>query len=374
MNQARNPSLAWPVAGVFAALIIYASLYPFNGWRSQGIEPWAFVEAPWPRYWTFFDVAANFLGYVPMGFLLALAKARTGRGRGAWWAGVLGASFLSLGLETVQSYLPLRVPSNVDWLLNTVGGISGATLAVLLLRWQVLGPWNQFRSQWLVPRTQGGLVLLLLWPLAALYPTSVPFGLGQVWFRAEAALSDLSQGSPLAEWLPAASPSPPLSALAEAALVALCVWAPVLLGYAILRKAGHRLVFALVFAVVTMGVGGLSAVLTYGPLNAWSWLTPPATLGLAASFAMALFSLALGHRACAVLMLLAWSFALGLLNRAPETAYFAQSLETWEQGRFIRFHGLSQWLGWLWPYAALITGLRLALRRPGGATTMAAHE
>ena len=32
---------------------------------------------------------------------------------------------------------------------------------------------------------------------------------------------------------------------------------------------------------------------------------------------------------------------------------FAASLEEWEQGRFSRFHGLSQWLGWLWPYAAM---------------------
>ena len=26
----------------------------------------------------------------------------------------------------------------------------------------------------------------------------------------------------------------------------------------------------------------------------------------------------------------------------------------WEQGRFIRFYGLGQWLGWLWPYVALL--------------------
>jgi hypothetical protein len=42
------------------------------------------------------------------------------------------------------------------------------------------------------------------------------------------------------------------------------------------------------------------------------------------------------------------------LNQAPTSAYFAQTLQTWEQGRFIRFHGLAQWLGWVWPYAALV--------------------
>jgi len=45
------------------------------------------------------------------------------------------------------------------------------------------------------------------------------------------------------------------------------------------------------------------------------------------------------------------------LNQAPESPYFAQTLQGWEQGRFIRFHGLAQWVGWLWPYAALVYAL-----------------
>ena len=54
------------------------------------------------------------------------------------------------------------------------------------------------------------------------------------------------------------------------------------------------------------------------------------------------------------LVLLALVLHLSLLNNAPTSAYFAQTLQTWEQGRFIRFNGLAQWLGWLWPYAALV--------------------
>jgi len=39
-------------------------------------------------------------------------------------------------------------------------------------------------------------------------------------------------------------------------------------------------------------------------------------------------------------------------------------LQAWEQGRFVRFHGLSQWLGWLWPFAAMTWLLaRLASRQ-----------
>ncbi|WP_371809200.1 VanZ family protein [Aquabacterium sp. A08] len=355
-------SLAWPVAAVYAALVVYASLFPFTGWRAQGIAPWAFLQAPWPAYWTGFDVVANLVGYVPLGLLLTLALARSGSGRWAGWVGALGPALLSLLLESTQSYLVQRVPSQVDWGLNSLGGLLGVALALLLLRWRVLGPWVQFRARWLVPDTRGALVLLLTWPLAVLYPTPVPFGLGQAWQRLEAALVALTEGSALQGWLPQATPSLPLSPLAEALVVALCLWAPVLLAYAVLRRPGQRLVFALLFAGVVLAAGALSASLTFGPVHAWAWLTPPASLGLAVAAAMSLFGLALGHRAAALLSLLAWSFALGLLNRAPETAYFAQSLQTWEQGRFIRFHGLSQWLGWLWPYAALWVGVRLALR------------
>ncbi len=66
----------------------------------------------------------------------------------------------------------------------------------------------------------------------------------------------------------------------------------------------------------------------------------------------ALLLVTLPRRAAGVLLLLVLVWHLNLLNQAPTSAYFAQTLQTWEQGRFIRFHGLAQWLGWLWPYVA----------------------
>jgi hypothetical protein len=64
-----------------------------------------------------------------------------------------------------------------------------------------------------------------------------------------------------------------------------------------------------------------------------------------------------------VVLLLALGVYLSLLNQASESPYFAQTLQAWEQGRFIRFHGLAQWLGWLWPFAAL-TYVIMRLCRP----------
>ncbi len=48
---------------------------------------------------------------------------------------------------------------------------------------------------------RGGMVLLVTWPLALLFPASVPFGLGQVLVRAEHALAGVLQDTPFLEWI-----------------------------------------------------------------------------------------------------------------------------------------------------------------------------
>ena len=131
---------AWPLGQAYMALIVYASLYPFAGWRIQGIAPWEFLFSGWPRYWTGFDVAANIAGYAPLGFLLALAHLRRAHGDGgrpwAKAAALAVAAAVSLALsfcmEALQTFLPARVPSNVDFGLNVLGALLGALLAVAL--------------------------------------------------------------------------------------------------------------------------------------------------------------------------------------------------------------------------------------------------
>ena len=71
------------------------------------------------------------------------------------------------------------------------------------------------------------------------------------------------------------------------------------------------------------------------------------------------------RRVAAGFGLIALTALVMLVAQAPADPYFAQSLQGWEQGRFIRFHGAAQWVGWLWPYAALSYLLaRLAAREP----------
>lgn len=346
---------AWPLALVYAGLIFYASLYPFADWRDQGVAPWDFLWAPFPQYWTGFDLISNVLGYAPLGFLLALSALRTGRGVHAVRHATLAALGLSLLMEALQVYLPTRVPSNVDFVLNLLGAWTGAVLATLLERLGALSRWSRFRARWFVPDARGALVLLALWPLALLFPAPVPLGLGQVFERLEAGLADLLLDTPFLEWLPVRELElQPLVPGAELTCVLLGALMPCLLGYCVIRAKARRAVFVLAVLGVGVGATALSAALSYGPMHAWAWFELPVQVGLALALVVALLLLGVPERTSAALMLLALGVFLSIINQAPTSAYFAQTLQTWEQGRFIRFHGLAQWLGWLWPYAALL--------------------
>jgi VanZ family protein len=353
---------AWPLSQAYAGLIVYASLYPFSGWRDQGIAPWEFVWSPLPRYWTGFDVAANVAGYVPLGFLLALSFLRRGSPRMAPTTNVaaiavatLTAAVLSLWMEALQTYLPSRVPSNVDFALNVAGALLGAVLAGGLELAGAIDRWSRFRVRWFLEDARGALVLLALWPFALLFPAAVPLGLGQVFERLEGALADWLLDTPFLEWLPVRDVElQPLVPGTEMVCVALGAVIPCLLGYSVIRSGGHRLLFAALMIGVGIAATALSAALSWGPTHAWAWLSLPVRAGLVAGLVLALACVPVPRRGCAALVLLALVLHLSLLNQAPASAYFAQTLQTWEQGRFIRFNGLAQWLGWLWPYAALV--------------------
>jgi VanZ family protein len=353
---------AWPLSQAYAALIVYASLYPFAGWRDQGIAPWAFLLSPWPKYWTWFDLIANVAGYAPLGFLLALSFLRRGSfqvgptsNRAAVGVATLAAAAIALLMEAIQTYLPDRVPSNVDFGLNVLGALLGAIAAGVLELAGAIDRWSRFRVRWFVTEARGALVLLALWPFALLVPASVPLGLGQVLERLETALAEWLQDTPFLEWLPVRDVElQPLVPAAELLCVALGALVPCLLGYSVMTSVPRRALFAVAAIAVGIGVTALTAALSWGPGHAWAWLTLPVSIGLGFGLLLAMAALPVRRRGCAALVLLALGVHLSVLNQGSASAYFTDTLQAWEQGRFIRFHGLAQWLAWLWPYAAVV--------------------
>jgi hypothetical protein len=186
-----------------------------------------------------------------------------------------------------------------------------------------------------------------------------------VFERLEAALAERLQDTPFLEWLPVRDLDlEPLVPGSELVCVMLGVLIPCLLGFCVIRGKAHRTLFAGSVVLAGVGATALSAAMSYGPAHAWAWLGLPVQVGLGAGGVLALVLLPVPSRVSAALMLLALGIHLSVLNQAPTSAYFAQTLQTWEQGRFIRFHGLVQWLGWLWPYAALLYVLTRVWAQP----------
>lgn len=370
MKNARQRSSATPLVGAYAALVLYASLYPFSGWRwPPGLAPAALAWLPRTNWQYGFDIASNLLGYLPLGALLLLALRRNGMraGRALWLALALPAG-LSYGCEVLQNFVPGRVPAREDLAMNALGSAAGVALAALALRLGLLDAWQALRSRWFARESAGALALLALWPFSLLFPLPLPLGLGQVGERLRETLADGLQGVPWADAayrLLAVPPPPemPLRLLSEALVIALGLLAPCLLAYAVMNRGWRRPVMTL--GVLALGSGGmtLSTVLNFGPAHALGWLTSATLPGLGLGLALGLVAAVLPRRVAAgVGLVVLTGLAVGVAQ-APADPYFAQNLQAWEQGRFVRFHGLAQWLGWLWPYAAMVSLLtRLAPR------------
>lgn len=358
----RHRSTALPLALAFAALVVYASLYPFSGWRwPPALDGWQLLSLPWPPWRDRFDELANLLGYLPLGALLFGAVLRQGgRAVPALVVAVLLSAGLSFAVEVAQNFLPTRVPSLKDCAYNVVGATAGATLVALLRALGWGDRWQMLRARWFTRGGAGALALLMLWPVGLLFPTPVPLGLGQVGGQARALVDAAFAGTPwaadVAAWLGEpidARRLPALSRAHESLAIALGLAAPCLVVFAATRPGWHRLSLLAIAGTMAVAVSTLSTALNFGPAHALAWWSPPTARALALGAVLVLLAVRAGPRLAAGLGLAALAALVALVAQAPTDPYYAASLQGWEQGQFIRFHGLAQWVGWLWPYVAM---------------------
>ena len=85
--RTRASPIARAAWAVYAMLLLYSGLTPWSGWRDLGIDPFAYLTAPLPRYVTSFDLAVNVAAYLPLGALTvagALPAAAWRRGPSLW--------------------------------------------------------------------------------------------------------------------------------------------------------------------------------------------------------------------------------------------------------------------------------------------------
>lgn len=335
-----NSRLPLYLAAAYTLLAVYGSLYPFSGWRDSGADPLTFVTAAWPRYFTGFDLAANSLAYLPIGFLWAAAFSAGAPPVVAFLLAVLGGVALSFGVESAQNFLPSRVPSNLDWACNSAGTLLGAAAG---LRWgrDLLdgGRLHAWRERRFLRGHAGdvGLVLLGLWLLTQLNPETFLFGNGN--------LRGLI-GLPAPLDFDAAS-----FVDYELATVAAHTLAIALIGSAL--AANHRVLMPLALIVVALAVKSLAIMVLMQSVNGFAWVTPGALGGLALGLLLWLLAVRLVPAQRQALAALTLMLATVLANLMPDNPYLENTLRVWQQGHFLNFNGLTRLTCSLWPFLAL---------------------
>jgi VanZ family protein len=341
---------------VYALLIVYASWYPLSGWRDMGLQPFDYLWARLPYYWTVFDLWTNIVGYVPLGALTVYALYPHVRSLPAALLSVLSGILLSAVMEAVQTYLPTRIPSNLDLITNSCGTLLGALIGVVTSHY-FLRESNllELRRRWFSDAASRGLVVAGLWPLALIYPQNHLFGLGHLVPTLSGWLSDLldTQIDLATWWTNHAQLSAEQYWLSEIIVSACGLTGAVLLMLLLLRQQGPRKRLTGCYLLAAIAVKSLACALFFAPENAFVWITTGAAGGMLIA-ALMLAGLALApvtaQRRIAALALIV---SLLVTNAVPANPYFVSTLQTWVQGKFLNFDGAAQFLSVLWPFLAL---------------------
>ena len=337
---ARSAPLARDLALVYTLLIAYATLHPLTGWRDQGLSPFAWL-AIWPKVFLTGDLSFNLLAYVPFGMLIVWALfERAGAARAILCAALAGLALSGL-LESLQSYLPTRIPSLADFATNGTGALVGALLGAMLAPGLLQrGLLKRISDDWIDRRAPRALILAGLWLFASLYPQSMLFGYGSL-----TGLIGPVSGYPF---------TPAEFSRVEAAVAAASLFAAGTLLAGSLRAPLPRLVLLVLFVAASCAVRALSHAILFAPELAFAWLTPGAQTGLLFGSCALLLALALPRAMQLALVAVALTFATVVVNLAPANPYYAAIVQELNPGRFLNFNGLTQTIASAWPFAAVM--------------------
>ena len=358
--QRRSSTTARWALLLYLLVVVSASLQPFSGWRDSGNDPWEFLWAPWPRFWTVFDVFTNWLAYFPLGVLLTWAVyPRVRNARALLLATALGLLVSGL-LEALQNYLPLRISSNLDLLCNTLGALCGALFGISTASSFIdRGRLRDWRLRWFERQASAGLVLLGAWLVAQLYPQTLAFTTGEIAPLLQEWWSDFLNVSAVSVnffWPSELGIEQRL--VGEVIAAAAAVGAAALLLTSLMRPLAPRLRLLSAWLVLAVVAKSITAALLFYPDMAFDWATPAALLGLSAGWAFAAgvsFAPRQVQRVCALLALVV---SVVVVNLMPENPYFVAWLGEWRQGVWSNFNRLLMSIALVWPFVAAFYLLR----------------
>lgn len=349
----RPRKLIWPVQAMplaraislsYALLIIYVSLNPFDFNFQNGVTAWAWLDAPLPRFITLFDVSVNILAYIPLGFLLVFACYPRWRNFVALGIGLAFSAILAFGVESLQTWLPTRIPSQMDWWANVLGGLLGGLLAIPLgPQWLSGSAVRRRFDQWF-GLNWAACALFLLFPWAQIYPQSSWLGTG-VW--GHAIFASVDWGTMVVNHV-----------IQESIVTAMC-W----LGTGLLLSLGMRakapqwtILNGLLCFTVLVKIA--FTTLQFGAEFSLLWLTAGAIWGMVSGILLLRWALHFSSASKAWLAVVCLVSATIVINLLPDNPYFILTLQQWYQGRLLHFNELMQWVSVVWLPLALLWVIR----------------
>jgi VanZ family protein len=359
--------LAMVVAG-----LVYATLHPWMGWRIPAHSIFRFLGLAWPRFWTWFDVVSNLLAYIPLGILVALRFRQNWRGGRIVVAALLVGALLSLTLETLQNFLPTRVPSRLDLLINTLGALLGASVALLFAP----RPHDERELIWHRPgffshESLPFLLIVALWLVAQFTPQRMLYETGTLVSPVIQTLSthidrsiDASRPSvefavALAPWLERLQVDIAYSILIEAAAVSIWV---ACIGLLLIDSLATYRSRAIAIGAILFGaflLRGVALAVVTGNLEFGLWLSAGAQAGLLLGPILLLLLSGIRRRDRLWWLLGLLGAGLILSNIMPDNIYRQQMLRhAAEPGALRPLLTSIRTLAMFWPIAALIVVAR----------------
>jgi VanZ family protein len=331
--------LARAISLAYALLIVYVSLNPFDFNLQNGIAAWAWLSAPLPRFITLFDVLVNILAYIPLGFLLVFAAYPRWRNFAALGLALGISATLAFAVESLQTWLPTRIPSQMDWWANVLGSLLGGLLAIPLgPQWLSGSAIRRRFDQWF-GLNWAACALFLLFPWSQIYPQSSWLGTG-VW--GHAIYGTIDWGTMVINHF-----------LQEFIITALCwVGTALLLSLGMRPKAPQwKILNTLLCLTVLIKV--IFTSLQFGAEFSLLWLTAGAIWGMAVSTVFLKWAVHFSVASKFWLALTCLLSATIAINLLPDNPYFILNLRHWNQGRLLHFNELMQWVSVVWLPLAL---------------------
>jgi len=360
LHLSPNPprtGLPHALALLYGLAIVYTSLQPFGDWIDPAPGTPFFLFAHWPTRWFRYDVALNFIAYVPFGFFVALLPRRaapTVRVASGACAGLV----LSFAMETLQMYLPMRDASVVDLIANTIGSVWGGLIAAALARSEgVKRALVTSRTRLFISGHLGdiGIALLVLWLAAQINPGIPLF----------AVTFDPEPGRVL---VPAPEAQEGAALLIEAAESAFQMLGVGLFLSLLLRERRYVSGAVLVLIGAALMMKGIAATLVIRPSIWESWQRPGVLMGIAAGALLIPAAIALQRPAMIALCGIALLSSVGVPLLAPDllSARAPLTFFNWRYGQLLNYNGLTRTILLIWPIFAATWLFALAGRPAWG--------